>query len=180
MESHPRHVKVYKHSIKNCVRPSLTSKLLARLRHLLALSARAASAAIPPTLDSRTYFPTSDMAPAVANGPIEPSGTSSRGSQSTKMHSKVVGFSLPIPSLSLLSWHRFGSLEGARPDLRQIIDASFRVCAQFQPLTSLPIVRSSLALAPRDIPQQFISPARILILSCLKASWPMASQLEDN
>ncbi|KAF8477945.1 hypothetical protein DFH94DRAFT_683119 [Russula ochroleuca] len=69
---------------------SLTSKLFARIRPLLALSARAAPVLISPTLNSRTYTTVDNMAPAVANGSIEPSGTSSRGSQSSKMHSKVV------------------------------------------------------------------------------------------
>lgn len=116
------HVKAHEQSIKNClVRLShfpLTSKLLfARARQFLALSARAASVFIPSTLDSRPSSTENNMAPAVANGPIEPSGASTKGSKSSKMHSKVVGFPLPF---SLSSWYRFGSLERSRPDLRQL------------------------------------------------------------
>lgn len=65
--------------------------------------------------------------------------------------------------------------------LETIIDASFRVYApRFQPLTSLLIIRSSLALAPQDTLQQSISPARTLIPSCSKGSWPTDLQLGDN
>jgi hypothetical protein len=92
-------------SIKNClVRLShfpLTSKLLfARARPLLALSARAASVVIPSTLDSRTSSTANNMAPVVANGPIEPCGASTKGIKSSKMHSKVVGFPLHVLSPS--------------------------------------------------------------------------------
>ena len=80
---------------------SPTSKLFAHIRPLLALSARAGAALISPTLDSHPHITVNNMAPAVANGSIEPSGKSSRGSQSSKMHSKVVGFSfLVLSSLS--------------------------------------------------------------------------------
>lgn len=87
--------------------PSLTyfplaSKLsFARARPLLALSARVASVIIPLQLNSPTPSTANDMAPVVPNGPIEPSGTSMKGNQSSKMHSKVVGFPLQVLSPSL-------------------------------------------------------------------------------
>lgn len=80
----------------------LASKLFARVRPLFALSARIASVAIPSTFNSRTSSTATNMAPAVVNGPIEPSGMTSKGSkgQSLKMHSKVVGFPLQVFSPS--------------------------------------------------------------------------------
>ena len=81
---------------------SLTSKLFTRTRPLLAaLSARAVSVLVS-TLDSRIHTTLDNMAPAIPNGPVEPSGTSSRGAQSSKLHSKVVRFSLIIFSLSFI------------------------------------------------------------------------------
>jgi hypothetical protein len=75
----------------------LTSKLLfARARPLLELSARVSSVVIASTLNSRTSSTANNMAPAVANGPIEPSGTSIKGTKSSKMHSKVVGLPLQV------------------------------------------------------------------------------------
>ena len=75
----------------------LTSKLLfTRARPLLTLSARVASVVIPLTLNSRTSSPANNMAPAVANGPVKPSGASTKGNQSSKMHSKVVSFPLQV------------------------------------------------------------------------------------
>jgi hypothetical protein len=95
-------VNAHEQRIKNClVRLShvpLTFKLpFARARPLLTLSARVASVVIPLTLNTRTP---NNMAPVVANGLIEPSGASTKGCKSSKMHSKVVGFPLQVFSPS--------------------------------------------------------------------------------
>ena len=136
------HVKASWAKIKNClVRHShvpLTSKLLfSRARQLLALSARAASVVIPSTFNSRTSSTTNNMAPAVANGPIEPSGVSTKGCKSSKLHSKVVGFPLPspLPSPSHPGIDS-GALSGRdrTPDNYRCLVSC--ICAQFQPLTS--------------------------------------------
>jgi hypothetical protein len=128
---------------------SLTSKLFARIRPLLALSARAAPVLISPTLNSRTYTTVDNMAPAVANGSIEPSGTSSRGSQSSKMHSKVVRLSSSLSYLGIDS----GALNGRDRDPR-------RSFLMYMRLTHI-FIRSSLAPAPQDILQQYTSPVQI-------------------
>jgi hypothetical protein len=131
------HVKGYEQSIKNCLVDSrslslsfpLTSTLFARARPLFALSARVASVVVPSTLNSRTSSTANNMAPAVVNGPIEPSGMSIKGSQSSKMHSKVASSPLRVfsPSSSYLGINS-GASTGAT-GFETIIDASFRVYA---------------------------------------------------
>jgi hypothetical protein len=111
----------------------------ARARSLLALSARVVCVVIPSTFNLLSSSTASNMTPVVAygNGPIEPSGTSIKGSQSSKMHSKVVGFPLqdisPSPSHPAIDLGALSSRERTWDNYRCLVLCG---CAQFQPLTS--------------------------------------------
>ena len=75
----------------------LALKLFTRIHPFLRDFARAASVLVSITSDSRYSTTAKDMAHTVTNGPNGPNRTNARGSQSSKMHSKVVSVVLFFP-----------------------------------------------------------------------------------
>jgi hypothetical protein len=94
--------------------PSLLSTLVPnlfnRVHSLLRDSARAVSVIAPVVLNSRSSTTSSkDMAPVITNGIYGTGVTNTKGGQSSKMHSKVVGLtrlSLPLCEQAFL-WLQF-------------------------------------------------------------------------
>ncbi len=75
--------------------PAPTPNLLNRINSLLRDAARAVSVIIPVALSHSSCTPKDikkDMAPVLTNGINSAGGANNKGSQSQKMHSKVVSF----------------------------------------------------------------------------------------
>jgi hypothetical protein len=88
---------------------TLVPNLFNRTHSLLRDSARAVSVIAPVVLNSHFSTTAKDMAPVITNGIYGTGVTNTKGGQSSKMHSKVVGltrFSLPFYEQAFL-WLQF-------------------------------------------------------------------------